>query len=506
MKTQLTLFLLCALLTGTSLGAQTDYNQFFDQTDALWKQHVRDGRIDYAALKTDPRLTRLVAQIATATVPGSPEVDKAFRINAYNLLVAKAIADAYPTTSVQEIGGFFDRKKYTVAGTTTTLNDLEKNLLTASGDPRLHFVLVCGAVDCPPIIAAAYRPATLDEQLERQTRLALNNPQFIRTGPDRIELSQIFNWYAADFGGKGEVRNFIERYRSRPLGDTAHSFYTYNWALNDTAGGGASLGVGNSAARYVVSAAIAKGTAEVKWFNNLYSQTTPNAEAGTNRNTFFTSTLSALYGVNNTFNAGLEIRYRRVSDEPTPATPFGVFAGDAQRARTGFTGIGPKIRYAPFPEKLPNFSVQSTLTFALGDDLTGSTTGQPFIDWDGIFFNNQFFNDFTLSDRFSLFTEVDLLFENVASGVEGQSGRFTTPATVILSYFPDPKVTLYVLTNYAPTWTPDVTYFAQAGLGFKYQFTPRLELELLATTFTNQFLQEVGGSATTLNVGLRKNF
>ena len=498
--------LFAALLLLAATGAAQIPAAFFDQTDALWADHVRDGRIDYAALRTDARLDALVGQLANVSPATDASVDKAFRINAYNLLVAKAIADAYPVTSVQEMGGFFDRKKYTVAGEALTLNALEKRLLTATADPRLHFALVCGAVDCPPIIAEAYRPSRLDEQLERQTKLALNNPNFVRTGPDRIELSQLFNWYAADFGGRDAVRAYIDRHRTRPLGDTPHTFYTYNWALNDTAADGADLGVGNSAARYVVSAAIAKGTAEVKWFNNVYSQQTGEGELLTERNTFFTSTLSALYGVNNVFNAGLEIRYRRTSTETNPSTPFGVFASSAPGSRTGITGIGPKIRYAPFPEQLPNFSIQSTLTFATGDDLTGGQTGQPFIDWDGVFFNNQFFNDFTLSDRFSLFTEVDLLFENVATGIEGQQGRFSTPATVILSYFPDPKVTLYTLANFAPIWTPDLDYFAQAGLGTKYQFTPRLELELLATTFTNSFLQDTGGRALTLNVGIRKNF
>ena len=506
MKRSITLSTLLLLLFNVASFAQADWSSFFDATDRLFQAHVRDGRLDYGALQNNAQLDALVQQIATATPAADPATDKAFRINAYNLLVAKAVSDAYPVASVQERNGFFDRTKHTVAGEALTLNALEKQLLRTTGDPRLHFVLVCGAVDCPPIVAEAYRPAKLDDQLERQTRLALNNPNFIRTGGDKIGLSQIFNWYADDFGGRSEVRNFIERYRSRPLGESPHSFYTYNWALNDTAADGAALGVGNSAARYVVSAAIAKGTVELKWFNNLYSQQTGSEGVRTDRSTFFTSTLSALYGVNNTFNAGLEVRYRRVSNEQLPISPFGVFSGDAAGARTGFTGIGPKIRYAPFPEQLPNFSIQSTLTFAIGDDLTGGRTGQPFIDWDGIFFNNQFFNDFTLSDRFSLFTEVDLLFENVASGEAGAQGRFSTPATVILSYFPDPKVTLYVLTNFAPIWTPDVDYFAQAGVGTKYQFTPRLELELLATSFTNSFLRESGGTAMTLNLGLRKNF
>ena len=47
-------------------------------------------------------------------------------------------------------------------------------------DPRLHFVLVCGAISCPKIASFAYTPENLEAMLEERTKLALNNDEFIQ--------------------------------------------------------------------------------------------------------------------------------------------------------------------------------------------------------------------------------------------------------------------------------------------------------------------------------------
>ncbi|MFK7934541.1 MAG: hypothetical protein AB8G22_13610, partial [Saprospiraceae bacterium] len=67
------------------------------------------------------------------------------------------------------------------------------------------------------------------------------------------------------------------------------------------------------------------------------------------------------------------------------------------------------------------------------------------------------------------------------------------------------KTTLYALGGFSPYWQSDFDYFAQAGLGAKYQFTPNVEIELLYTAFTNEFLQSINGDAATYNLGFRFN-
>ena len=141
------------------------------------------------------------------------------------------------------------------------------------------------------------------------------------------------------------------------------------------------------------------------------------------------------------------------------------------------------------------------MLFAVGDDLEGNGV-DPFIDWTGATWWTQFFNDFAIGDNFSLFTELDFLIEDLGSG---NSNRISTPGTLIFSYNPTSKTTLYTLGSYSPFWQADFDYFTQLGIGAKYQFTPNLELELLVTDFNNKFFNQNGGQANTFNLGLRFN-
>ena len=126
---------------------------------------------------------------------------QAFWINAYNLSVIKGIIDNYPIKSPLDKAGFFDKTTYKLGGKAITLNDIEHKLLRATfKDARFHFVLVCGALGCPPLINEAYLPDTLEHQLERQTKIALNGTFLkVNTKKKRVEGSEILKWYKEDF-------------------------------------------------------------------------------------------------------------------------------------------------------------------------------------------------------------------------------------------------------------------------------------------------------------------
>ncbi len=512
------LFILALLSTTISFAAlgQSELSSFFQHSQDFLATHVEDGLVDYAQIKANTAdLDLLQEEIANINLAGQDDKTvQAFYINAYNILVIAQVVEHYPLDSPLAVAGFFDRTRFAVAGEELTLNELEKErLLKRFGDSRFHFVLVCGALDCPPIIAEAYLPATLEAQLDRQTRLALNDSDFVRVDEQGVALSQIFEWYASDFGGnRASAIAFINEYRETPLTDSKVRFYSYDWTLNQkemvttivNRPGDANPGA-NNAARYVVSAAIPTGTFEIKGFTNLYNQVTGNGEGpATDQATFFTQNLSVLYGLNNRFNAGIDLRYRQVSFGPDTDTRLAVFnLEQTANTRQGLTGIGPKIRYAPFTA-LPNFSIQSTYWFATRDDLAGaSNPDRPFIDFNGDIWFTQIFNDFSLGDNFSLFAELDILWEDIGSSDDGHINRVSTPVQAIFSYFPNPKTTLYTIGSYSPYWQEDFDYFYQAGLGAKYQITRALELELLYTQFRNQFIRQTNGTASTINLGVR---
>jgi hypothetical protein len=513
--------LLAIFLVSTSVMTAGTPAEFFADTDALLSRYVKNGRVDYAGLKSSKAIDPLIAEVASVdlnTLKGNTR--KAYLINAYNLLVINQALQNYPLKSVQDINGFFDGNKQTIGGSKMTLNSLEKELLLKEyKDARLHFVLVCGALGCPPITEEAYQPSQLEAQLNRQSGLALNDAAFIRVSGDKAGLSKIFEWYASDFGGsKAKVLEFINGFRKTAIPANAKiSYYGYDWTLNqangragvdgmekmddmDKSGGAVPAAGGNNAARYVVSSTIAKGGFEIKLFNNLYSQ-----EAGGERSSFFTASTSILYGVSDRFNAGVDLRYRRVRyDEAGTASNFDVLSGGGSYSRTAISGFGPKVRIAPF-NNLPNFSVQSALWIPLADDLEGGVDGSRFTDWNNATWFTQVFNDFPLGNNFSIFTEVDFSLEDIGNKDDGALNRFSTPVTGIFSYFPTPKATLYGLASYAPYWQENYDYFYQLGGGAKYQFTPNFELELLVTAFQNDFLNTSNGNAGTVNLGIRVN-
>jgi hypothetical protein len=483
---------------------------FINDTHTLLQEHVKNGKVDYASLQNSTQFKSLITAIADADLTGaSDELKKAFYINAYNLLVIDQALQSYPINSVQSIAKFFDKKNITVGGNKMSLNKFEKGIIfEVFPDERLHFVLVCGALGCPPITNFAYHPDKLDAQLEKQTKLALNDNGFVSSNGNIINISQIFNWYNKDFGGdKSSIINYINKYRDADLPTGGKfNYIDYDWNINDSRGssGFTSPAGGNNTFRYVVSSTIPKGSVEVKIFNNLYTQQTGSIDNLTDRSTFFTTTLTALYGLTDRFNVGINTRYRRVRNDIADSSPLSVLGGsDAFSSRSGVTAFGPMIRYAPVP-KWENFSIQSSFVFPIGEDLTGNSD-QPFIDWNGATWWTQLFNDIAIGDNFSLFTELDFLIEDIGSRDDGRLNRFSTPATLILSYNPIPNLTLYTLGSYSPFWQENFDYFAQAGVGVKYQLNPDFELELLYSDFTSQFLADTGGQAATYNFGIRFN-
>jgi len=227
--------LIILIITSTHIGfSQTD--TFFKKADAFFKTHVSNGKVDYPAIHKSPeKLNELLSIANTINVSkNDANTYQAFWINAYNISVIKGIIDIYPTKTPL-VGGFFDRTKHSIGGKKIILNDIENKLLRAQfNDARFHFVLVCGAIGCPPLINEAYLPSTLDAQLTRQTKLALNSNNFIKIKKNRVQVSEILKWYKEDFVKKGQSEiDFINKYRTEKIPSKYKlGYYTYNWTLN----------------------------------------------------------------------------------------------------------------------------------------------------------------------------------------------------------------------------------------------------------------------------------
>ncbi len=230
----LILFFCLQVVTGQEL------TEFFTKSDNFFKAFVHHGKVDYKGVKANLDQLDGILDLAKGLSVSKADAKEyqAFWVNGYNLLVIKGIIDHYPVKSPLDINGFFDKTKRDIGGQQITLNDIENKQLRGNfpKEARFHFVLVCAGLGCPPIINGAYLPATLESQLQTQTELALNNPNFIKMKGKKVLLSQIFEWYKADFtqDGKSEV-DFVNQYRKEKLDAKAKvAYYPYDWSLNET--------------------------------------------------------------------------------------------------------------------------------------------------------------------------------------------------------------------------------------------------------------------------------
>lgn len=424
-----------------------------------------------------------------------------------------------------------------------TLDFLENGIIRPQcEDPRVHFVLVCGAVGCPPIINEAYRPEKLEEQLNRQTMKALSDPGFVQleNNSRKAGLSKIFDWYTEDFGADKSTSliNYINQYRVEKIpNDYKVSFYPYDWTLNDSNaaivnGGQANspktkkAGPGNN--RFIVSALYDRGEYELNLFNNYFTQERPGPGTQRERVNFFSPLFQFLVGINKRVNVGFDLRFRSVNlalvDESAvfEALRFrndGFETTDSFTgySRTGFSAIGPKLKWQPFRAK-SNITIQHTLYFPMfgSEDLEGNSENG-YLDWDTPSMINQIFYDQPIGRKLGFFAEVDFNIDNMGDAInknEFDYYQISTPLTTILSYFPKDEITIYGLLGYAPQWgyfvdvpEPDQTEvvssyipFNQLGLGFKYLLKNGLQFEVLVVDFNGA--QEDSRSAT-YNFGVR---
>jgi hypothetical protein len=115
----------------------------------------------------------------------------------------------------------------------------------AGPDTRVHFAIVCGARGCPPL-SQAYRAATVNQQLEEATTAFVRGPLVRLNAAGKVAtVSQLFEWYAADFTNKDYDRSaptvieyLAEFVGTGRLGQSLRQdkwtlrYTKYDWALN----------------------------------------------------------------------------------------------------------------------------------------------------------------------------------------------------------------------------------------------------------------------------------
>lgn len=260
-----TVFLAClgvlalAAAPAFAQGARPDvsgWQALLDQY-VLWvgdgKKEPRDTRFDYEQLyvdegiwtkKASERLERIHAQMFA--VPPSamdPRTRLAWALNAYNFLVVERATlhllvplrrfQRYETVEQMNTlaGSFFDGPFLELEGKQWSLNSFERWFVygdtipsyeprATAGDPRLMFALCRASLGGPSLPARAFKPESLDVQLDRCVRAALAKPGMARWD-ERANTLMLSNYVAShrvDFGGlTSAMLSFVEKFGPGPL-------------------------------------------------------------------------------------------------------------------------------------------------------------------------------------------------------------------------------------------------------------------------------------------------
>ncbi len=262
---------------------------------------------------------------------------------------------------------------------------------------------------------------------------------------------------------------------------------------------------------YTPSILLKKGQWDIKWFNNLYTQTESTFSDGKEpRQTFFTSTIDIFTGIsdNNNFNVGLLLEFRSNVVADRDALDVFSFDGERNTARSGFTSFAPAIKFNPI-KSISNFTIQTAFHIPLIDN---ETENGVFLDQGGFIFQNRFFYDYSFaSGDWQLFTELNTEYNFGDQDSFAYNSLRLTPG-VFLSYFPSSKFTVLgfgqhiQLVSFGANddgfndFSQDATIL---GAGAKYQLTDELNVEFLYSNFVRG---NDTGLGQTFNIGLRALF
>lgn len=211
-----------------------EYNEFL-------KSHVStNGKVNYAKIKVNESKLNLILESFKTNTPElswTRNQKLAYWINSYNAHTLSYVTNKYPVKSILDINNKpWDQKFIPYDKDIISLNDIEhKKIRGQFNEARIHFALNCASKSCPKLLNKAYRPEILQSQLEKQTRLFLNDSgKNDLNDSTTILISSIFDWYNEDFSTNGKtVLSFIRKRNESVPENVSVDYMKYSWELND---------------------------------------------------------------------------------------------------------------------------------------------------------------------------------------------------------------------------------------------------------------------------------
>ena len=262
---------------------------------------------------------------------------------------------------------------------------------------------------------------------------------------------------------------------------------------------------GSNIQTYTPSKLLSQGQWDIKFFNNLYTQTESTFTSGTEaRETYFTSTVDVFTGIsaNNRFNVGLLLEFRSNVIGDRDALDVFKFDGESNTARSGFTSFAPAVKFNPI-KSVSNFTIQTAFHIPLVDN---ESENGVFLDQKGFTFQNRFFYDYNFNSKWQLFTELNTEYHFGKKEESFANNSLSLTPGLFLSYFPSSKFTVLGLVQHSQridTGNDFEQDFTAVGGGAKYQISDVLNIETLYSKFVRGNNTGLGQS---FNIGLRALF
>lgn len=504
---QLILFFTFLLFATSSTKAQ-DTDAFFEASNSFFSSYAKHQNVQYKVLhQNNKKLADLVENIASIDLSIMEEqVQKAFFINAYNILVINTVVVNYPIASPNEVVTFWDEIEQNVAGKKYTLESLKAHILETFQDPLLHFVLVDGSMSSAPIVDFAYKATNLNAQLEDRAIAFMNDVKYVKYNEDinEIILPRTFKTYQLDFGAS--TIDFLNQYRVKKVNKQVQLKYAnYDWRLNsysddtNTTLKKEKKKIGYSPSAQVIT--LPKNSVELMFFNSLYSVNYGDREFGT-RNSYYNGYFSAFYGLTGKLDLGVTFLLRSSREnDPFDASPFKTFEfertplnpnprASGTYADWGLSHIGLNVRFAPF--KSINLSFEQGVMLPIQNLPRENTVDNSLYSVTQVYY----------SHSFTVKTQLFLALTFWQPIRPGEAFKFQPPLLRgFLNYFVTPRFSVFATTMYFLEW----------GVGVKYMLTPKLEIQAMYSYYIPipgiyDIVSPGANTIMTYNIGLRYRF
>lgn len=221
--------------------------------EVLAQQLLAEQKAGRSAVEIVDQLAKLNPSSLRAELD-TREEKLAFWINVYNGMVQ------YWLNEQPELWGnrgrFFSGKRITIAGELVSLENIEHGVIRGTeaklglgfipkffpskfertfkirnGDPRIHFALNCGAIDCPPV--EIYEAETIDERLDYRSRVYLERNSELSEDGRTITTTPLFKWFKGDFNTYGGINDFLQYFGilNESNRKAKRAYTDYDWTL-----------------------------------------------------------------------------------------------------------------------------------------------------------------------------------------------------------------------------------------------------------------------------------